>query len=46
MGLNYEQTHALPVGELMDLIAIHQIQNGAAKLRQDVDDEYIIPNVR
>lgn len=30
----------------MDLVTIHQIQNGRAKLRDYEDDEDIIPNVR
>lgn len=30
----------------MDLITIHQVQNGLVKLRNSSDDEEIIPNVR
>lgn len=30
----------------MDLIAVHQIQKGQAKQKQEEDDEDIIPNVR
>ena len=44
--MTYEQAHDIPVGELVDLVTIYQVQNGRAKLRHSEDDEDIIPNVR
>ena len=32
IGLNYQQTHDIPFGELLDLIAIEQIKRGEANL--------------
>ena len=46
LGLTYEQTHIIPVGELMDLITIDQIKSGNLKLREYADDFDIIPDVR
>ena len=30
----------------MDLVTIHEIHNGRAKLKEETDDEIVIPNVR
>lgn len=46
MGLSYQETHDLPMGELLDLIAVEQIYHGSVKQKAEEDDEDIIPNVR
>lgn len=39
MGLGYQETLDLPMGELLDLIAIEQIKHEGAKLRRSEADE-------
>jgi len=45
IGLTRTETLDLPYGELLDLIAIHQIKCEGAKLRRVLADEDIIPDV-
>lgn len=46
MGLSRTETLDCPLGELLDLIAVHQIKKEGAKLRRVLSDEDIIPDVR
>lgn len=45
MGLSRAETLDLPYGELLDLIAVHQIKCEGARLRRAPSDEEIIPDV-
>lgn len=40
MGLSYRETHALPLGELLDLISVEQIKHEGAKLQQSAEDDF------
>ena len=44
--MSREETLDIPYGELLDLIAVHQIKYEGAKLRRVLTDEDIIPDVR
>lgn len=46
IGLTYEQTYTLPVGELRTLIAIQQIKYEGAKPRIEMNDMDIIPDLK
>ena len=46
VGLTYDQTLDIPVGELKDYIAIEQVKHEGATLLEPVDDEDIIPDLR
>lgn len=46
MGLTYNETLDLPLGELRDLIAIEQVKHEGAKLKHVLTDDEIIPDVR
>lgn len=46
IGMSREETLDIPYGELLDMIAIHQIKCEGAKLRRTMSDEDIIPDVR
>lgn len=46
MGLSREETLDIPFGELLDLIAVHQIKTEGARLKRALSDEDIIPDVR
>lgn len=35
----------MPFGELLDLIACHQIKHEGAKLKEEADDEDMIPDL-
>lgn len=45
IGLTREETLDLPYGELLDLIAIHQIKCEGARFKRALSDEDIIPDV-
>ena len=40
IGLSYREAHALPLGELLDLISIEQIKHEGAKLQKNAEDEF------
>lgn len=49
MGLTYDETLDMPIGELLDLIAIEQVKNEGFTFK-DVDsdvpyDEQVIPDI-
>lgn len=49
MGLTYDETLDMPIGQLMDLIAIEQVKNEGFTFK-DVDsdvpyDEQVIPDI-
>lgn len=44
--MTYDQSLDIPVGELKDLIAIEQIKHEGASLRESLDDEDILPDLR
>ena len=46
MGLTYDQTLDLPMGELRDLISVEQIQSEGAKLRESDEDFFSLLNRR
>lgn len=46
MGLSYAQALDLPLGELLDLIAVEQVKHEGVKLKTWVDDEDAIPDLR
>ena len=46
IGLSYQQTHDIPMGELLDLIAIEQIKRGEAQYYSEQDDLDELLNVR
>lgn len=49
IGLDYDRTMDLPLGELLDLIAIEQIKHEGARLKrvpEDEDDFFALLNRR
>lgn len=49
MGLTYDETLDMPIGELLDLIAIEQVKNEGFTFK-DIDsdvpyDEQVIPDI-
>jgi len=46
VGLTYEQALDLPLGELLDFVAIEQIKAEGFRRRRVLTDEDIIPDVR
>ena len=40
IGLSYREAHALPLGELLDLISVEQIKHEGAKLQQSAEDDF------
>lgn len=46
VGLTYDQALDIPMGELLDYIAIEQIKHEGCRLRRILTDDEIIPNVR
>ena len=45
-GLDYQAVLALPFGDILDLMAVHQIKTEGAQAKQQLTDEDIIPDVR
>lgn len=45
MGLTYEETLDLPLGELLTLIAIEQIKHEGCQRKRILTDEDIIPDI-
>lgn len=45
IGLTWTETLDLPYGELLDLIAVHQIKCEGARFKRALSDEDIIPDV-
>ena len=45
IGLGYERTMYMPVGELLSLAAVEQIKHEGAKPRLEAYDEAAIPDV-
>lgn len=46
MGLTYDQAQDIPLGELLDYMAIYQIKHEGFEPRRHLTDEDIIPDVR
>lgn len=46
MGLTYDQTLDLPMGELRDLISVEQIKYEGARLRESDEDFFSLLNRR
>ena len=40
IGLSYQESHGLPLGELMDLISIEKVRHEGAKLKESEEDEF------
>lgn len=40
VGLSYRETHAVPLGELMDLASVEQVKNEGAKLALTEEEEF------
>lgn len=40
IGLSYREAHAMPLGELLDLISVEQIKHEGAKLQQSAEDDF------
>lgn len=45
VGLSRLETMDLPYGELLDLVAVHQIKQEGARLKRATTDDDIIPDV-
>lgn len=45
-GLTRREAWAVPLGELLDLMAVYQIKYEGAKAVRSWDDEDVIPDVR
>lgn len=46
VGLTYEQALTIPLGELLDFVAIEQIKTEGYRRRRALTDDDIIPDVR
>ena len=46
VGLTYEQALDIPLGELLDFVAIEQIKTEGCRRRRALTDDDIIPDVR